>query len=156
MSGIAVSPGASQAEVDAMKTQMGSLSDGVTAANTKADSAVTKADAAIEAGLTSADRQQAVRVQLTPDANGRVVFTYPKAYVAGIKPAVQTTAETPSGVSYRNDASIEEGSATNTQVAIIVQRIPKTITVSILGAVVSVILPVTTPVWLNIFVRAPV
>lgn len=122
----------------------------------KADAAMVKADAAIADGLTSADRQQAVRVQLTPDANGRVVFVYPKAYATGVKPAVQTTAETPSGATYRNDASIEEGSATNTQVAIIVQRIPKTLTVTILGAVVSVILPVTTPVWLNIFVRAPV
>lgn len=29
-------------------------------------------------GLTSANRQQAVRVQVTPDANGRATFTYPQ------------------------------------------------------------------------------
>jgi len=137
--------GLSAAEVQAMLNPVAA----------KADAAMVKADAAIADGLTSADRQQAVRVQLTPDANGRVVFTYPKAYATGVKPAVQTTAETPSGATYRNDASIEEGSATNTQVAIIVQRIPKTITVTLLGAVVSIIAPVTAPVWLNIFVRAP-
>lgn len=107
-------------------------------------------------GLTGADRQQAVRVQATPDANGRVVFVFPNAYVAGTIPAVTTTAETPAGAAYRNDASLEENSATNTQVVIIVQRIPKTLVVNILGAVLSVIVPVTTPVWLNILVRAPV
>lgn len=107
-------------------------------------------------GLNSMDRQQAVRVLVTPDANGRVVYTYPRAYVAGTKPAVQTTAETPSGVTYRNDASIEENSANETQVAILVQRVPKSLTVSILGAVLPILSPVTTPVWLNIFIRAPV
>ncbi len=108
------------------------------------------------AGLTSANRQQALRVQVTPDANGRVVFTYPQAYVAGTVPAVTTTAETPNGATYRNDASVEENSATNTQVVILVQRLPKTLTVTILGAVLNVIAPVTTPVWINILIRAPV
>lgn len=122
----------------------------------KASDALAKADAAIADGLTSADRQQALRVQVTPDANGRVVFIYPKPYAAGVKPAVQITAETPSGVTYRNDAGVEEGSATNTQVAILVQRLPRTLTVTLLGAVLNVLSPVTTPVWLNIFVRAPV
>lgn len=107
-------------------------------------------------GLTSANRQQAVRVQLTPDANGRVTFTYPEAYATGVKPAVTTTAETPNGAAYRNDASVEENTATNTSVVIIVQRVPKTLTVTILGAVLNIISPVTTPVWLNILVRAPV
>lgn len=104
--------------------------------------------------LSGASRQQAVRVQLTPDANGRLIYTYPNAYVAGSVVAVQVTAETPSGVTYRNDASIEEGSAGLTTVAILVQRIPKTLTASVLGAVLPVLVPVTTPVWLNIFIRA--
>lgn len=106
-------------------------------------------------GLTSANRQQALRVQLTPDANGRAVFTYPQPYASGIIPAVTTTAETPNGAAYRNDASVEEGTATNTQVVIIVQRIPKTLVVSVLGAVLNVISPVTTSVWINVLVRAP-
>ena len=110
----------------------------------------------VDSGLNSMDRQQAVRVQVTPDASGRVVYTYPRAYVAGTKPAVQTTAETPAGAAYRNDASVEENSATETQVAILVQRVPKSLTASILGAVLNVLTPVTTPVWLNIFIRAPV
>lgn len=122
----------------------------------KADAAMAKADTAIADGLTGADRQQAVRVQRTPDANGKVVFVYPKAYAAGTVPAVTTTAETPDGVAYRNDASVLEASATNTQVTILVQRIPRTLTVTILGAVLNVIAPVTTPVWINILVRAPV
>lgn len=117
----------------------------------KADQALTMAGT----GLTSANRQQAIRAQFTPDANGRVTFTFPQAYAAGIKPAVTTTAETPNGAAYRNDASVEEGTATNTQVVIIVQRIPKTLTVTILGAVLNLIAPVITPVWLNILVRAP-
>ena len=66
----------------------------------------------------------------------------------------KVTAETPVGVAYRNDASIEEGSAGLTQVTIYVQRIPKTVVASVLGAVLPVIVPVTTPVWLNIFIRA--
>jgi hypothetical protein len=114
-----------------------------------------KVDGIVADGLTSADRQQALRVQVTPDANGRVAFTYPKAYAVGVKPAVTTTAETPNGANYRNDASIEENTATNTQVVIIVQRIPKNIVVSLLGAVTPLFAPVTTPVWLNILIRAP-
>lgn len=122
---------------------------------TTADGAMTKADAALADGLTSADRQQAVRVQLTPDANGRALFVFPKAYATGVKPAVTTTAETPNGAAYRNDASIEEGSTTNTQAVVLVQRIPRTLVVNLLGSVLNIISPVTTPVWVNILVRAP-
>lgn len=120
----------------------------------KAQADATAAMAQANTGLTSVSRQQAVRVQLTPDANGRVVYPYPQSYANGSVIAVQVTAETPAGSTYRNDASVEEGTATPTQVAILVQRIPKTLTVSILGAVLPVLVPVTTPVWLNIFVRA--
>jgi len=136
--------------------QLQAATDKAGAAQVTADAAMAKADAALTDGLTSADRQQAVRIQVTPDANGRAVFVYPKAYASGVKPAVTTTAETPNGVTYRNDASVEEGSATNTQVVIIVQRVPKTLTVSLLGAVLNIFTPVTTPVWINVLVRAPV
>lgn len=149
MSGLAVSIPATQAQVDAIASKADN-------AASKADTALTKANAIEADMLTGADRQQAVRIQVTPDANGRVIFTYPKPYVAGTKPAVTTTAETPNGATYRNDASIEENSATNTQVVILVQRIPKTLTVTLLGAVLNVIAPVTTPVWINVLVRAPV
>lgn len=156
MSGIGYTPPASQAAVDAAAAKADAASAKATTAETTANTAMQKADAAASSALTSADRQQAVRSQFTPDANGLVVFTYPKAYVDGTKPAVTTTAETPTGVAYRNDASVLEGSATNTQVTILVQRIPKTLTASVLGAVLNVIVPVTTPVWINILVRAPV
>jgi hypothetical protein len=126
--------------------------DAIAKAQADATAAMTQANN----GLTSANRQQALRVQVTPDANGRVTFVYPMAYVAGTIPAVSTTAETPNGAAYRNDASVEEGTATATQVVILVQRIPKSLTVSILGAVLNVIAPVTTPVWINVFIRAPV
>lgn len=140
---------------------MAEIESGVTLGQVQAivDPVSTKADQAMTAattGLTSANRQQALRVQLTPDANGRVTFSYPQAYASGIVPAVTTTAETPQGAAYRNDASVEENSATNTQVVILVQRIPRTLTVSVLGAVLNVLAPVTTPVWINILIRAPV
>lgn len=126
------------------------------AVQTTANSAMTKADSAIADALTGANRQQALRIQVTPDANGRAVFVYPMAYVAGTKPAVTTTAETPNGAAYRNDASVEEGTATNTQVVILVQRVPRTIVVNLLGSATTIIAPVTTPVWINVLVRAPV
>lgn len=128
----------------------------VNAATATANTAMTKADAAIADGLTSANRQQALRIQVTPDANGRAVFVYPMAYVAGVKPAVTTTAETPIGAAYRNDASVEENTATNTQVVIIVQRVQKTTVTGVLNSVVTLISPVTTPVWINVLIRAPV
>lgn len=140
---------ASGVSLEQVQTLMAPVAD-------QANQAMAKADAALADGLTSADRQQAVRVQVTPDANGRVTFTYPKAYATGIKPAVTTTAETPQGVQYRNDASVEEGTATNTQVVIIVQRVPRSLTVTLLGAVLNIFTPVTTPVWINILVRAPI
>lgn len=155
MSGINYVPPASQASVDAAAAKADAANSKATTAETTANTAMQKADA-VTTALTSADRQQAIRQQVTPDANGRVKFTYPKAYVAGTIPAVTTTAETPQGATYRNDASVEEGSANSTDVVILVQRIPKTLTASVLGAVLNVLTPVTTPVWINILVRAPV
>jgi len=143
-------PGVTVGQVQALMDQS------LAPVSAKADSAMAKADAAVADGLTSNNRQQALRVQVTPDANGRAVFIYPMAYVAGTKPAVTTTAETPNGAAYRNDASVEENSATNTQVVILIQRVPKTIVVSLLGSVTTLIAPVTTPVWINVLVRAPV
>lgn len=72
---------------------MAELESGVTLGQVQAivDPVATKADQAMTAatsGLTSANRQQALRVQVTPDANGRVIFPYPQAYAAGIVPAV--------------------------------------------------------------------
>lgn len=144
------------ADTTAIAAQAAQASQDAATAQTTANTAMTKADAVTADLLTGADRQQALRIQVTPDANGRAIFTYPKAYAVGVKPAVTTTAETPNGATYRNDASVEENSATNTQVVIIVQRLPKTLTVTILGAVLNIISPVTTPVWINVLVRAPV
>jgi hypothetical protein len=144
------------ADTSAIAAQAAQADQNAAAAQVTANNALTQANTTAADMLTGADRQQAVRIQVTPDANGRAVFVYPKAYVAGTKPAVTTTAETPNGAAYRNDASVEENSATNTQVVIIVQRVPKTLTVTILGAVLNIISPVTTPVWINVLVRSPV
>ncbi len=103
-----VASGVSQAQVDALSQRIGAVESDM---------------------LTGADRQQAVRVQLTPNA---------------------------AGAAYKNDAGVIENSATNTQVTIVIQRVPKTLTVSVLGAVLNIFTPVTTPVWVNIFIRAPV
>lgn len=142
-------------ETNAGGASLDQINAAIAPVSAKADSAMAKADAALADGLTSADRQQALRVQVTPDTNGRAVFVYPKPYATGVKPAVTTTAETPQGATYRNDASVEEGTATNTQVVLIVQRLPKTLVVNILGAVLNIFTPVTTPVWINVLIRAP-
>lgn len=104
---------------------------------------------------THESRLQARRIQVTPDANGRFVYTFPKPYDAGVMPIVEVTAETPTGVTYRNDASILQSSVTNTQVTIIITRLPQSQTVSVLGAVLTLFQPVTTAVWVNIMSRAP-
>lgn len=152
----AVTAQAAYAQVTYPPADTAGIASQAAQAEQTANAAMLKADAAVADGLTSANRQQALRIQVTPDANGRAVFVYPMPYVAGTKPAVTTTAETPNGAAYRNDASVEENSATNTQVVIIVQRVPKTLTVTLLGAVLNLIAPVTTPVWINVLVRAPV
>lgn len=156
MSGLPIKPPASEEQVAALSTRVTTAEAQASAADTKATQAKATADAVASDMLTGADRQQALRVQVTPNASGQVVFTYPKAYVTGTKPAIQVTAETPDGATYRNDAGIIEGSATNTQVTVVIQRVPRTLTVSVLGAVLNIFAPVTTPVWLNIFIRAPV
>ncbi len=105
--------------------------------------------------LTGADRQQVERVRRTPNANGEFVYVFPKPYAEGTKPVVHATAETPLGAAYKNDAGVIEDSATNSQVTITVQRVPRTLTATVLGAVLNVFTPVTTPVWVNVSVRAP-
>lgn len=107
------------------------------------------------ANHTHESRLQARRIQDTPDANGRYVYTFPKAYDAGVVPIVQVTAETPTGVTYRNDASILQASTTNTQTTIILMRVPQSQTVGVLGAVLTLFQLNTTPVWVNIMSRAP-
>lgn len=140
--------GAAQAKADAAATK-------ADAASAKADSAMTKADTAAAEALTGADRQQVARVQRTPSAAGEFVYLFPKEYANGIVPVVNATAETPTGAAYRNDVAVVEGSTTNKQVTIIVQRMPKTLVASVLGAVLNLFTPVTTAVWVNISVRAP-
>lgn len=107
------------------------------------------------ANHTHESRLQARRIQVTPDANGRYVYVFPKAYETGVKPIVNATAETPTGVNYRNDVSILEGSTTNTQVTLVINRMAMSQTVGVLGAVLTLFQPNTAPVWVNIMSRAP-
>lgn len=104
---------------------------------------------------THESRLQARRIQVTPNAQGQYVYTFPKAYDASVIPIVQVTAETPSGVTYRNDASILAGSTSNTQTTIIVTKLNASITMGLLNAVMNLFAPQTGPVWINIMSRAP-
>lgn len=104
---------------------------------------------------THQSRLQARRIQVTPDANGRVVYTFPLPYDAGVVPIVSVTAETPTGVTYRNDASILQASTTNTQTTIIITRLNQNVVVGLLNAVLPVFAAATGTIWINIMSRAP-
>lgn len=118
------------------------------------DSEIGAAAPYARADHTHQSRLQARRIQVTPDANGRYVYTFPLPYDAAVIPVVEVTAETPTGTTYRNDASILQGSITNTQATIIVTRLNNGL--SLLGLVtLNVFAPVTTPVWVNLMSRAP-
>ena len=119
------------------------------------DSATGSAAPYARADHTHQSRLQARRIQVTPDTNGRYVYTFPLPYDAGVVPIVEVTAETPAGVAYRNDASILVGSTTSTQVTIIVTRLNQNVVTGLLNTVLPVFAPVTSPVWINIMSRAP-
>ncbi len=104
---------------------------------------------------THESRLQARRIQVTPDANGRYVYTFPKAYPAGIIPIVTVTAETATGLTYRNDASLMEGSTSNTQTTILITKLNQNVVTGLLNAVLPVFAPQTGVVWVNILSRAP-
>lgn len=109
---------------------------------------------------THESRLQARRMTITPNAQGRYVYVFPKAYPQGTVPIVNVTAETPTGVTYRNDASLLENSTTNTQTTVIITRTPQTVTLAtvltnLLGSVITLFAPVTTSVTINIMSRAP-
>lgn len=104
---------------------------------------------------THESRLQARRVQLVFDANGEAVYTFPKEYAAGVIPIVEVTAENTRGAAYRYDATILEGSTTNKQTTVILTRTPKTLTVSLLGAVLNVFTTSAVTAWVNIMSRAP-
>jgi len=104
---------------------------------------------------THQSRLQARRIQVTPNAAGQAIYTFPLAYDAGVIPVLSTTAETPNGAAYRNDASIVQGTTTNTQTTILVTRLNQNVVVGLLNAVLPVFAPVTTATWVNIMSRAP-
>jgi len=104
---------------------------------------------------THESRLQARRISLTLDTNGRAVYVFPKAYESGLVPIVQVTAETPTGVAYRNDAAILQGSTTNAQTTIVVTRLNQNVVTGLLNAVLPVFAPATGSVWVNILSRAP-
>lgn len=107
------------------------------------------------ANHTHQSRLQARRVQVTPNAAGQFSYTFPLPYDAGVKPIVNVTAETPSGVSYRLDASVVEGTATNTQVTILITKLNQSIIMGLLNAVIGLFVPQTATTWVNIMSRAP-
>lgn len=120
------------------------------------DSAAGSAVPYARADHTHESRLQARRIQVTPDANGRFVYSFPKPYAQSVLPIVNVTAETPAGAAYRNDATLLDGSVSNTAVTIIISRVPTTVTVTnLLGQVLTIVTPVTTQVWVHIMSRAP-
>lgn len=104
---------------------------------------------------THESRLQARRIQVTPDANGRYIYEFPKPYAIGVVPIVNVTAETAVGASSRNDASVVHGSTTNTQTTILITKLNTTVVATILGGVINVLSPQTGAVWVNIMSRAP-
>lgn len=104
---------------------------------------------------THESRLLARRVQLTFDANGEAVYTFPKAYAAGIVPIVSATAENARGTSYRYDVSVLQSATTNATATIVLTKTPRTLTVSLLGAVLNVFTNPADTVWVNILSRAP-
>ncbi len=104
---------------------------------------------------THESRLQARRMQLTFDANGEAVYTFPMAYASGIVPIVTVTAENVRGAAYRYDATILQASTTNTSATVVLTKTPRTLTVSILGAVLNVFTNPADTVWINIMSRAP-
>ena len=104
---------------------------------------------------THQSRLQARRVQMAFDANGEAVWTFPLPYDAGVVPILQATAENTRGAAFYYDASIIQGSATNTQVTLCIRKTPRTITVSVLGAVLNLFTNPADTVWINIMSRAP-
>lgn len=104
---------------------------------------------------THESRLQARRLNLSFNASGEAVYTFPKPYDAAIIPIVEVTAENNPANAYRVDATIKEGSVTNTGCTIILTRIPKTLTVSLLGAVLNIFTTQAQTAWVNIMSRAP-
>ncbi|QPQ55594.1 hypothetical protein IC614_03050 [Allosphingosinicella flava] len=104
---------------------------------------------------THESRLQARRMQLTFNASGEASYTFPKAYDAGVVPIVNATAENAAGASFRYDVTIKQGSTTNTSTTLILTKIPKTLTVSILGAVLNIFTNPAETAWVNIMSRAP-
>jgi len=104
---------------------------------------------------THESRLQARRMQLVFDANGEAIYTFPKAYATGVVPIVQVTAENTRGASYRYDATIKQDSTSASQTTVILSKTPRTLTASVLGAVLNVFTNPADTVWINIMSRAP-
>lgn len=104
---------------------------------------------------THESRLQARRLQLTFDANGEATYTFTKPYDAGVVPIVQVTAENVRGAAFRYDATVRQGSTTNITATIMLTKTPRTLTVSLLGAVLNVFTSPADTVWINIMSRAP-
>lgn len=107
------------------------------------------------ANHTHESRLQARRMLLAFNSSGEAVYTFPKAYPAGTIPIIAATAETPTAASYRNDVSVREGSTTNTQTTLILTRTPKTLTVTLLGAVLNIFTTTAQSAIVNVMSRAP-
>lgn len=114
---------------------------------------------AARADHTHQSSVQAQRAQIAL-TNGLGTWTYPQAYGAGVTPVIQITAETPSGQTYKNDATIIQGSITNTSCQIYILKVNQSVTLpllatSLLGFVVNIFSNQTGSVYVNCLARAP-
>lgn len=161
MSGIVIPPNASAQSIKA-------LSDRVSAAENAMPRPATSAPPAVQVDSTAGDDERyaranhthesrllARRVSLAFNASGEAVYVFPRAYPAGVVPIVTATAETPTGAAYRLDVVVREGSTTNTQTTLVLSRTPRTLTVTILGAVLNLFTNAAQSAMVNVMSRAP-
>lgn len=154
MSGVANSPGATAADIQAVEAKIPQPAAAAPPAVQQDSSKGDMPRYALE-NHTHESRLLARRIRLTFNSNGEAIYTFPKAYPDGVVPIVSATAENTRGAAFRYDATVLEGSATNITATIVLTKTPRTLTVSLLGAVLSLFTNPADTVWINIMSRAP-
>lgn len=107
--------------------------------------------AADKAKLNTVAEEQRV-ITAVAGSSGRVTWTYPVAYGAGVVPVIQAVAVKPSGSTASYNTQIYTD-PTNTSVTVEVQVVPNTIT-GILG-LIGVITPAPAGTKVHIIAKAP-
>ena len=156
MTGLALSPSVTQAQLDSCMPQPATSAPPSVADTSATGSAVPYA----RADHTHRSSMQAQRMTAALTA-GKFTWTFPAPYEAGVVPVVNVTAESPdpSG-GYVLDARVVAGSVTNTGCQIMVNRISASQTLAgsalaLLGQVLSIIAPGTGTAVVHCWARKP-